>query len=691
MTESRTMGTIKYAMDAAVEGMWHGRILRSPFAHARIKSIDISSVPDGLVVLIGEDTRDLNRYGCQIADETVLAQGEVRFVGDPVAAIAAPTRREADEALLFIEVEYEELPAVFGAEEAVAQGAPLVHDKHHVSENDAAYFGIRPIDGTNICHKFQIRHGDVEAGFASADVIVEETYRTDSAAHVPMEPHATLAWWEGDRLEVVTGSQTPFNVRMDLAIIFGIEQQKVRVKCPPMGGSFGAKTFIRLEGIVAALARKAGRPVKMVLDRSEEWQTLNRHPAVITVKLGAKADGTLVAKKVTCLADTGAYADCGPGVAQKMGFAAPGPYRIDHVWVDSSCVYTNIPPNGAYRGYGQMQSIWASERTMDLMAERLGMDPLTFRLSNLLREGDKYCTGETMHDVQFEECLAATAEAIGWHDERRGKGLCVLMKGMQTPSRASIMIKHDGNGTYHIQCATAEMGQGAHLAIRTMAAEMMGIDIETISISYPDTSTSPYDTRTTSSRSTHMMSRALEEALKDLRLNGTDVGIGEVRDEGCLDPDTGQGIASSHWHQGAAGAVIELDDETGLVRVQHLHASVYAGKVVVRKAAEMQNEGSMTMGLGTALFERIVIAEGQVTNANLSDYNVASIADLPRITHDLIEREGAMVHGLGETALPPIPPAIGNALQTFGVKMTRLPMTPERVLQAIDQRDGRVS
>ncbi|MEO6012521.1 MAG: xanthine dehydrogenase family protein molybdopterin-binding subunit [Devosia sp.] len=691
MSGSRTSGTIKYAMDAAVDGMWHARILRSPFAHARIKRIDVSLVPDGVVVLTGEDTRDLNHYGCQIADETVLAQGEVRFAGDPVAAVAARTRREADEALVCIEVDYEELPAVFGAEAAVAPGAHLVHAQHNVSENDAAYFGIRPINGTNVCHKFQIRHGDIEAGFAEADVIVEETYRTDSAAHVPMEPHATLAWWEGDRLEIITGSQTPFNVRMDLAIIFGIDQEKVRVKCPPMGGSFGAKTFIRLEGIVAALARKAGRPVKMVLDRSEEWQTLNRHPATITVRIGAKKDGTLVAKKVTCLADTGAYADCGPGVAQKMGFASPGPYRIPNVWVDSSCVYTNTPPNGAYRGYGQMQSIWASERTMDLLADRLGIDPLTLRMQNLLREGDAYCTGEVMHDLQLEQCLAAAANAIGWHEGRKGKGLSLLIKGMQTPSRASIMLKHNGNGSYHIECATAEMGQGAHLAIRTMAAGMLGIDVRHVSISYPDTAISPYDTRTTSSRSTHMMSRALAEALKDLRLNGIDVGIGEVRDEGGLNPDTGQGIASSHWHQGAAGAIVELDDETGLVKVKHLHASVYAGKVVVRKAAEMQNEGSMIMGFGTAMFERIEIADGQVTNANLSDYSVPSIADLPKMTHDLIEVEGALVHGLGETALPPIPPAIGNALQTFGVRMTTLPMTPERVLAAIDLRDGRVA
>ncbi len=688
MADPRSGGSLRYSQDVAVEGMWHARIVRSPYAHARVVSIDGSALPENTVLLTPDDVADLSMYGCQIRDEAVLSRGEARFVGDPVAVVAAPTRRLADAALALVEVDYEELPAVFGIEDAVADGAVLVHERHHVSENDAAYFGIRPVDGSNVCHRFRIRHGDVEAGFAQADVVVEETFTTDGAAHVPMEPHATLARWTDDgRLEVWSGTQTPFNVRMDLAAIFGVDQSRVRVVCPPMGGSFGAKTFVRLEGLAAATARKAGRPIKMVLDRAEEWQTLNRHPSRITVRLGAKADGTLVAKTVTCHADTGAYADCGPGVAQKMGFAAPGPYRIPNVHVDSHCVYTNAPPNGAYRGYGQMQSIWASERTMDIMADRLGIDPLELRLKNLLREGDAYATGEVMHDVAFEECLRNAAEAIGWNEGREGKGLCVLMKGMQTPSRASVAVDALEDGTYRVRCATVEMGQGARYAIRTMAAELLGVGVDDVSFPDPDTDVSPYDTRTTSSRSTHMMSRALVEAVRNLREDGR-TGVGEVADQGGLDPDTGQGIASSHWHQGAAGAVVEVDEETGSMKVRHVHASVYAGKVVVRAAAELQNEGSIIMGLGTSLFESIDFADGQVMNANLSDYNVPSITDLPRITHDLVEREGAPVHGLGETALPPIPAAIGNALQSFGIRPRSLPMTPERILDAIDERDA---
>jgi CO/xanthine dehydrogenase Mo-binding subunit len=678
-------GSARYAADAELPGMLHARILRSPYPHARVLRVDASAVPGGVVVLTPDDVRDLGAYGCQISDETVLAVERVRHVGDPVAAVAAPTPRQAEEALGLIDVQYEELPSVFDAVEAAMEGAPLVHQEHRVSENPAAYFGLRPQTGSNVCHRFRIRTGDVDAGLAQADVVVEETYRTAAAQHAMMEPHAALARWEGGRLEVWTGTQTPFNVRADLACVFGIPEDHIRVVALAMGGAFGAKAFVRLEAIVAALARKAGCPVKAVLTRPEEWVTLNRHPSVIRIAVGARADGTLLAKRVESWLDTGAYADCGPGVAQKVGYTAVGPYRIPNVHVDSLCVYTNLPPNGAFRGYGATQAVWASERIMDTLAERLGLDPLELRLRNVLRDGDRFATGEVVHDVRFAECLEAAADAIGWREDRRQKGLCVLLKGMQTPSRAAIAVEADGD-RYVLRCATTEMGQGAKRAITLEAARLLEVEPERISFPDPDTEVVPYDTRTTSSRSTHMMGRALEQAVADLRASGGVRGFGEIRNEGGLDPDTGQGVASSHWHQGAAAAHVRVDEETGRVDVVRLHASVYAGRVVNRPGAELQNEGSMIMGLGSALFEAVEFEGGQVTNANLSDYEVPSIGDLPELTHDLIERDGAEVHGLGETALPPVPAAIGNALAALGLDVTELPMTAEAVLEAVDRR-----
>src|SRR5215216_4030407 len=486
MTDPRVTGAVRYSQDVAMEGMLHARLLRSPVAHARVVGVDASAVPEGIIVLLPEDVQDLGGYGPQIKDQQILPQERVRYSGDVVAAAAAEIADEAEEAVGLINVDYEELPAVFDEVEADSEEAILVHETTNISRNDAAYFGIRPQQETNICHLFRLRHGDVEAGFGEADAVVEETYHTAGATHVPMEPHAAVARWEWDRLEVVSGTQTPFNMRTDLAGLFSIGEEKVRIISPPMGGSFGAKTFVRTEAIAACLARKAKRPVKIVLERDEMWMTLNRHPATVRVKLGARSDGTLVASETECWANTGAYADCGPGVAQKMGFASPGPYRIPHVRVDSYCVYTNLPPNGAFRGYGQMQSTWASERTMDLLAEALGMDPLELRLKNVLADGDRYCTGEVMHDVNFADCLTGAAEAVGWSEDRRGKGLCVMLKGMQTPSRASIAVEAADGGTYTVRCATTEMGQGAKMAMRMMAAELLDVGVEKVSCPDPD-------------------------------------------------------------------------------------------------------------------------------------------------------------------------------------------------------------
>jgi CO/xanthine dehydrogenase Mo-binding subunit len=685
--DSRVTGAQRYSVDAERPGMLYAAFVRSPHPHARVRSVDASAVPADCVALLPADVENLHLYGCQVRDEHVLAR-VARHAGDVVAAVAAPTREAARAAARLVDVDYEELAAVYDPVEAVAPGAPLVHPEGAESAGEAVSIGVRPLAGTNVCHRFRLVHGDVAAGFAEADVVVQQAFRTPSAAHAPMEPHAAVAEWQDGRLTLWTGTQTPFNLRADLAVAFGIDEERIRIVASPMGGSFGAKTFVRHEAPLAALARKAGRPVKVVLDRTEEFVTLNRHPSVIRVRVGAKRDGTLVAKELDCWVDTGAYADCGPGVATKLGYAGVGPYRIPHVRVDSLAIYTNLPPNGAYRGYGAMQSIWASERTMDVLADRLEMSPLELRRRNLLREGDVFATGEVMHDVQFERCLQAAADAVKYEEDRRGKGLCVLLKGMQTPSRAAIAVERTPIG-YVVRSAACEMGQGARRSLQLMGAELLGCEPGQVEVPAPDTDSSPYDTRTTSSRTTHMMGRALGEAVRDLRAGDGERGYGEVHNEGGLDPDTGQGTASTHWHQGAASANVTVDEETGRLTIEHVHGVAYAGRVVHQEGAELQNEGSLTMGLGTALFEAIDFADGQVANANLSDYNVPAIGDLPkRFTHELIEREGAEVHGLGETVLPPVPAAIGNALYSLGLDVCELPISAERVLAAVDARDA---
>jgi CO/xanthine dehydrogenase Mo-binding subunit len=702
MTDPRITARVRYPQDVVVPGMWHVRLVRSPYPAAVVTDIDTSGVPDGVVVVGPDDVRGLGRYGCQIADQHVLA-AEPRHVGDPVVAVAAPTEALARYAAAMVDVQYDERPAVFDERDALAPPSPLVHARHAVSDSDAAYFAMRPLAGTNACHRFRIRTDGMptadepptadpvpeEVAFASADVVVDETFRMPAAQHVAMEPHACVAQWHGDELELITGTQTPFNMRQDLARLFGIDDRRVRVICPPMGGSFGSKTFVRTEAIAAAVARAAGRPVRLALDRDEEWVTVTRHAATVRVRLGATREGRFVAKRLWCWVNTGAYADCGPGVAQKMGYAGVGPYRFDHVLVDSFCVYTNLPPAGAYRGYGATQSVWASERAVDLMAGELELDPLELRRRNVLRDGDVWCTGERMHDVAFDELLDRVAAAVDWHGRgegerqraggRAGKGIAVMLKGMQTPSRTGVELHRLPDGRVEIRSATVEMGQGAVTALRSLAADLLDIDVARVTFPAPDTARVPYDTRTTSSRSTHMMSRALAAAVKDL--GDGDVGCGSVETHGGLDPDTGQGVASSHWHQGAAAAVVDVD-ETGVITVRELHAASYAGRVVDRASAELQNEGAMIMALGTALFEEITHEDGQIGGPNLSDSNIPSAVDCAAVSHTLLERPGADVHGLGETAMPPVPPAIGNAVASLGYHPTTLPMTPERVLQS---------
>ncbi|MDQ2943202.1 MAG: xanthine dehydrogenase family protein molybdopterin-binding subunit [Candidatus Dormibacteraeota bacterium] len=711
--DPRITGRIEYAQDQQMAGMLHARILRSPHAHATVLSINAAAVPPDVVCLTRDDVADLEPlYGPMVKDQPIVALDRVLHVGDAVAAVAAETPRQAEEALEALEVEYAELPGVFDPLDATGETSSLLHEGlEYPSE-------LRP-DGRNVCHRFRLRAGLGQDGFAGADVVLEETFTVAGAAHVAMEPHATLAYWEDGRLHVITGTQTPFNVRRDLAALFRIPEENVRIVVAPMGGSFGAKTFMRLEAVTAALARKAGRPVRAVLTRAEEFLTITRHPARFHIRLGAMKDGTFVAKSVDAWWDTGAYADCGPSVCTKGGYAAIGPYRIPHVTVDSRCVYTNRPPAGAFRGYAATQGVWASERMTDLMSERLDIDPLDLRLQNLLRNGDRFATGEVMQDIRFADCLRAAAEAAGWGDGRENKGLAVMLKGMQTPSRTGAALEIGADGRVVLRSATTDMGQRPEPTQRALAAQALGLGVEQIVVGPNDTDIVPFDTRTTSSRSTFMMSNAIREAAHDLRLqianrlevapedlvlDAEGAGVagspsrrvplsdlaglradGSFVTPGGLDPDTGQGIASSHWHQSAASAEVNVDPETGVTTITRLHTAVYAGRVVDRPGAELQNEGSTIFGIGSALLEGIVFEGGQMTNGNLSDYEVPSILDVPEFTYDFVEG-GEHAHGLGEMAVPVVPAAIGNAVAAAGYPVRDLPLTAETVLDTKTSR-----
>ncbi len=741
----RVRGRVAYAMDATLPGMLHAKLLRSPHAHARLVSIDTSrakALPGVHAVITGPDlaARDdlYPYYGPIFRDQAILVIDKARFVGDPVAAVAAVDLDTAQAALELIEVEWQELPAVLTLEAALAPVA-IVHDEPPRLGQTFADIIVRTEANTNICNHFKLRKGDIEAGFAAADHIFEDVFTSPPVQHVPMETHNCLAWWENGEVTVVSGTQTPFAVRASLAEVFRTPQARVRVIVPTLGGGYGSKTYPKIEPVTAVLALFAGRPVRLHLTREEEFVTITKHGVRIRMTTGVTRDGKIVARQVTCHFDTGAYADIGPRLIKNGGFGAGGPHHIPNVWVDSYALYTNHPPAGAFRGYGVSQAAWAYESQMDMIAQRLGWDPLWFRMQNLLEDGQQLMTGEPMIDAHFKELLATAAQRIGWDagaaPERvgrkvRGKGLACVIKATGTPSTSSAAAKLNEDGSLHILASAVEMGQGAETVLAIQGAEVLDLPISQVSVTRPDTDSTPYEQTTSSSRTTFstgtavrmavadirrqlvaLAADALEAASDDLELVAGRVQVRGVPDrslaygelvrraragnllgtavfatEGGLDPETGQGIGSVHWHQAAGAAEVEVDLDTGRVEVLKYHAGVYAGRAISPVQCELQTEGNIAFGLGQALCEEMVYDGGQLQNGNLADYMIVSMEDMPaQISLDVLEHpESNDIHGIGETSLPPCMPAVANAVfRGTGVRITDLPITPEKVLRGL--------
>jgi CO/xanthine dehydrogenase Mo-binding subunit len=749
----RVTGRVGYTIDLELPGMLHAKLLRSVAPHARIARIDATGarrLPGVVAVVTGEDLAGrsdlLPWFGPIFRDQPIVAIDKVRFVGEPVAAVAASDLDTAQEALGLIEVEYEELPAVFTLDEALAPGAPVVHEGPPRLGQTFPDVIVNP-SGGNLCNHFKLRKGDVEAGFAEADHVFEDVFTSPAVQHVPLETHACIARVADGQVTVWAGTQIPFVVRAQLAEIFKLPTSRVRVIVPTLGGGYGAKCYPKIEPVAALLSAVARRPVKLHLTREEEFVTVTKHAMRIRMRTGLRKDGTIVARQSTCHFNTGAYADIGPRLIKNGGYGTGGPHAIPNVRVDSYAVYTNLPPAGAFRGYGISQAAWAYETQMDMIAERLGMDPYELRMRNFLSDGDTVMTGEPITDAHFHELLDSVSSKIGWDfrgwdaaPERRGsrvraKGLSCIIKGTVTPSTSTASARLNDDGSLDVLTSAVEMGQGLKTALAILAAERLALPVELVAVSEPDTSVTPYDQQTSSSRSSFSMGGAvriavedirrqllehaadlLEVAVEDLELGGGTVrvagapdravgygqviqrtrtgnllGSGTFRTEGGLDPETGQGIGSVHWHQAAGAAEVEVDLETGRVELLHYHAGVYAGRIINPVQAELQTEGNVAFGIGQALFEEMVYDHGQLQNGNLGDYMIASIKDMPaQLDLTILEQpEPTEIHGIGETSLPPVMPAIGNAVyRATGVRISDLPITPEKILRGLRERDG---
>jgi CO/xanthine dehydrogenase Mo-binding subunit len=724
---ARVTGTVDYMVNLRLPDMLVGRIVRSQSPHAKLLKVDRSEalqVPGVVAILTGADLGENAFYGAKIKDQGVVAVDRVRYVGEPLAAIAAESEEAAEEAAMLLGVEYEELPAVFDEREAARPGAPVLHEDYP----------------DNIFIHSKLRHGDMEAAFAEADEIFEDTFTSPLAQQASLEPHVAAAQWDGEKLTMWTATQAPYLVRRVVAGILGIEEKAVRVIVPPVGGGYGGKGHIRIEPVVAALARKVnGRPVKFVLSRAEEFFTVTKHAASITLKTGVKRDGTFSARQVTIYWNGGAYADASPLLVPQGMVRSLGPYRIPAAHVDSYGVYTNLPPAGAFRGAMSSQTTWAYESQMDIIARKMDWDPLEFRLKNIFVSGDQFATGEILHDLHFRECLEESAKAMnltpnpspGRRGELRkvGRGYGVMMKSTISTSKSQARMKLTDDGMVTLFTSTVEMGQGGHTAMAQITAETLGIPVEMVRVVGPDTDVTPFDSTTSASRSTNMMGNAvmaagaaltkklielaaplLETPPEDLRMeNGhvvaeeTSISFGDVLKRNSLesleesgeyatafemDPETGQGISTTHWHQGAGAAEVEIDTETGRVTILRYTAASFAGRVVNPRLANLQNDGNVIFGLGPAVMEEIVLDGGQPTNPNLADYAIPSIRDIPaELISVCIESDEGELHGIGEMTLPPVAPAIANAIEdAVGVRIKDLPITAEKVLKALREK-----
>ncbi|MBI3078383.1 MAG: xanthine dehydrogenase family protein molybdopterin-binding subunit [Deltaproteobacteria bacterium] len=742
----KAVGTAVFGIDVKLPGMLHGRVLRSPHPHARIRHIDVTrarKLAGVALVLTGKDLGLI--HGESIKDEPFLAIDKVRYVGEPVVAVAAVDGETCEEALDLVEVEYEPLPAVFDPEAAMQPDAPLLHERLDQYE----VMGIvTPVPGTNIANHFKIRWGDVARGFAEADEVFEDTYSTGMVQHAAIEPHACTAQVDPTgRITVWSHNDAPHRARKELADALGLPLSQVRFVNCYAGGNFGSKGGLKTEPTAVALAlRLKGKPVKVVWSREEVFtSTIVRHPTVVTVKTGVTRDGRLVAREVRAIYDTGAYAEKGPTVCRQGGHTASGPYNIPHVKVDAYCVYTNKPIAGAFRGYGIPQVAWAYECHMDAIAERLGIDAVDLRLRNCLQEGDVTCTGQRLHSVGLKESVIRAAEAIGWQKPKvpgRGRGLACVHKNTKTPSSSGAFIKLEEDGSVSVLTSAAEVGQGARTVLAQIAAEALGVPLDRISMAMADTDFTPYDASSTSSRTTFHVGNAIALAAQDvhqqlrqiaadlLEANPEDLVAGDGRvyvkgsperaltysqalkktmgagasilgrgfyypkDATGMDNETGYGENPSvFWMYCAHAAEVEVDRETGQVRVLKLVAAHDVGKAINPQMCEQQIEGGVLTGLGTTLYEWMILKDGKVLNPNFADYRLPTAMEQPEVIPILVEtphRDGPFgAKGVGEVTLGPTSAAIANALyDAIGVRIRDLPITPEKVLQALRGRSA---
>ena len=742
--KEKVRGQAHYTDDLKSPGMLCGMILRSPFAHARILKIDASralKVPGVKAVVTAEDTVKV-KYGVisrspKFVDEYPLAVERVRFIGDEVAAVAATDPDAALEAMELIQVDYETLPAVFDPDEALQPNAPQIHD--HAPGN--------------ISREFHLKQGDVEKGFLESDLVREDTFFTQSAIHAYLEPHAALAEWDmSGRLTLHTSTQTPYYVQQHLALTLGINPDRVRVIKPYVGGGFGGKSdgMAALDFCAALLARKTGKPVKIVYSRDEEFTAARRkHPVTITMKTGVKKDGTMVARQCKAFLDGGAYCSLGPLTTVLVGTFQTLPYRLPNYHYDGYRIYTNKPPCGAMRGHGGPQAHFAQDVQLDMIAEELGIDPAEMALRNGLLTGERSAAGFNIISSGFAECVRKVAEDTKFKEKRaskkakRGKayGIGLGCGGFPsgagfyftntTSAHSSVIIKAGEGGGLSVLTGASDIGQGSDSIICQIVAEVLGLELEDIRITSADTAMTPPDMGTYSSRVTVAAgnaalkaARAAREEIfkvvaKKMEANPEDlvaagrrifvkgspdaftpfeeaVNLYQMENDGA--PLVVKGSYNSPdkmsptYSFGAYVAEVEVDLRTGDVQVLRITAGHDCGQPLNPMSVEGQVEGCIVMGMGYALSENLGFEGGQTLNPSFLGYRAPAANQCPEIViHHVIGRDPEGPFGAketGEGSLDPVTPAIANAIyNAVGVRIKDLPITPEKILRELKKKE----
>lgn len=752
----KVTGTADFVDDLRLPRMLYAACVRSPYAHARILSVDISEAekfPGVRCVITGDEYK--NRAGLYLEDRYFMAKigDTAKYMGEVVAAVAAETIEIARQACDLIKVEYEELPAVTNALDGMKPDAPIIHPNLHTYKIAPIFY---PEKGTNISHHYVLRKGDAPKAFEEADYVFENTFYVPHVQHVPLEPHVTMAQYDANgKLTVWSSCQSPYAVRQALSVAFAMPLNKIRVISPNVGGGFGSKAGTTLEGIVIPLAKHCqGRPVKLVYSREDEFvNTYVRQGMHAKIKASVRKDGKITALHNEFIWDGGAYTEYGVNITKAGGWASAGPYDIDNVWTDSYCVYTNNPVGGPYRGFGMCEIHFAIEQNMDIIAEKLGISPVEIRKINGIKQGGYTGMGEKLEVAGLEECINQVAldieydkpcEPAGPH-KIRAKGIAVGWKSPSMPTNASsaAIIRMNEDGTFFLMSSGQDLGQGSSTVLLQIAAEVLSVSPDKISLFTGDTDYTPYEWQTVASRTTYCAGNAVKLAAQNLidkvldlaeikmgavkrdlefkdgyvihkiyperklpissfalgvsfddgsGYGGPAIGVGTFTLENNINSDKKTGIAkhrpAAYWTMGANACEIEIDTDTGACKVLKMASCFDAGKVINPTLYATQAEGAMVQALGTALFEELKLKDGRVLNKNFVDYKIPTAGDIPEFIIKYVEHAepngpfGA--RGIGEPVMVPGAPCIANAIyNAIGVRFHRMPITSEDILKAL--------